>query len=327
MAVPAMGAAIANTYFQRNTTHTREDLADIIYRVDSDETPLVSALTRKPSRQTMTEWLVQTLAAADDNFQPEGFTATFHVADTPTRLNNICQILARTVSVSNTTIAADTVGAENEYERQLILRGMEVRRDLERVYTSDQAKATTDPRKMAGLAAYCTNGSAGAGTGAMPTGDGSNSHTAGTARALTLALVVDAMQAAFTAGGKPTLALMGPSQKRKFSDAAAGGAGNPVVADNIVQHTSASAITIIGATNAYLTDFGTLQLAPDRFIGGTLILLIDTNHVESAPLNGRDFFDEEYAKTGDSRQGGCVFEGCIRPTAPKAHAAIFDLTP
>ena len=32
-----------------------------------------------------------------------------------------------------------------------------------------------------------------------------------------------------------------------------------------------------------------------------------------------------YAKTGDNTQGGIVFEGTLRVTAPKAHAAIFAL--
>jgi hypothetical protein len=44
-----------------------------------------------------------------------------------------------------------------------------------------------------------------------------------------------------------------------------------------------------------------------------------------APLNGRDFVQQDYAVTGDNSQGAVVFEGCIRVTAPKAHATIFDL--
>jgi len=35
--------------------------------------------------------------------------------------------------------------------------------------------------------------------------------------------------------------------------------------------------------------------------------------------------EQQYAKTGDNTQGGIIFEGTLRVTAPKAHAAIFAL--
>ena len=52
MAVPAQGAAPAGTYIETAAVGVREDLADIIYRIDPDETPLVSARARAsaPSR-------------------------------------------------------------------------------------------------------------------------------------------------------------------------------------------------------------------------------------------------------------------------------------
>jgi hypothetical protein len=97
------------------------------------------------------------------------------------------------------------------------------------------------------------------------------------------------------------------------------------VAQNIQNVTSSQDVTIMGAVDVYRTNFGALQLAPDRFMPEHLILLVSTDYVEMAPLSGRDITEQSYAMTGDNSQGGVVYEGCIRPTAPKAHAAIFDL--
>ena len=193
MAVPAMGAAPANTYLETAAVGVKEDLRDIIYQIDPDETPLVSAIERVPAHQVLTEWLEQKLNPPADNAQPEGFTAVVQPSVKPIRLNNVCQIMARTVGVSNTLRVVDVAGGEDEYNRQLINRGMEVKRDLELAITSPLVRAITDPRHMSGLPTYCANGKRGA-TGTMPVGDGSNAPVSGTARPLDLNLVTDALE-------------------------------------------------------------------------------------------------------------------------------------
>ena len=113
--------------------------------------------------------------------------------------------------------------------------------------------------------------------------------------------------------------------KNYFATLSQGGTGNPIVAQNIVQASPTGEMTIQGAVDVYRTNFGTIQLAPDRFCPAHQILLVSTDYVEMAPLPERDMIQQDYAQTGDNSQGGVVFEGCIRPTAPKAHATIFDL--
>lgn len=325
MAVGAQGAAPAGTYIETTAVGVKEDVADVIYQIDPDDTPLVSAMSRVPASQVLTEFVVQELNAASDNAQPEGFTAVMQAVLKPVRMNNVCQILARTVGVSNTLRAVDMVGGEDEYNRQIVLRGMEVKRDLELAVTSPLVRTITDPRHMSGLPCYCVNGSRGAGAGAMPIGDGSNAGTAGTKRDLTLAMVDAAMQQCWQAGGKPTLGIMSGNVKAYFATLSQGGTGNAVVAQNIQNVTAREQVTIQGAVDVYRTNFGTIDLAPDRFCPANQILLVSTDYAELAPLSDRDFVQEDYAKTGDNSQGGIVFEGCIRPTAPKAHAWIADL--
>jgi len=324
MALPVMSAAPANTYMETAAPNVREDLADLIYQIDPVETPMVSLCTRNNADQVTTEWLVQELYPAANVPQPEGFTAAMSPAKVPLRLGNICQILARTVAVSDTLRVVDQVG-EEEFNRQMILRGSELKRDLELTITSEQVKAIADPRQLAGFQTWCANGSVGAGTGALPTGNGTNAHTAGTLRDLTLNMVEDAIQMSWNAGGKPRTAIMSASIKRWFSTMTQGGTGNPLVGQNMYTYTRPEPATIIGAVGVFLSDFGPVDLVPDRYMPAHVIEIVDPDHIELAPLPGRDFIQEDYAKTGDNTQGGVVFEGTLRPTAPKAHACVWDL--
>jgi len=325
VAVPPMSSAPASTYLETAAVGVHEDLQDLIYRIDPDETPFVSACTRSPAKQVLSEWVTQEMNPAADNAQPEGFTAVMQAVLKPVRLNNVCQLLARTVGVSNTLRVVDVVGGEDEYNRQIVLRGMEVKRDLELITTSPLVRTITDPRHMSGLPCYCNLGKRGAGAGVMPIGDGSNAGTVGTAWDLDLNSVQVAMQACWNAGGKPNLGIMSGSIKLYFATLSQGGTNNAIVAQNIVSVSPREELTIQGAVDVFRTDFGNLQLTPDRFTPAHQILLVDTDYIELAPLPERDMVEQSYAQTGDNSQGGVIWEGTLRPTAPKAHAWIADL--
>lgn len=322
---PTMGAAPANTYTQPGASGTvREDLANIIWRIDPDETPFVSSLQRVGAKQILTEWLLQTLNTAQDVPQPEGFTAVISPAVKPARLNNTCQIFARTVAVSGTLRNVDIPGGEDEYNRQLVLRGLELKRDLELVATGNVVKTATDPRHMAGMVTWCNNCSVGAG-GTVPVGDGTAAAVPGTSYDLTLNAVNTITQQIWTAGGKPTLAIMSGNVKNYFATLAQGGTANPIAAQNIVMASPEGELTIQGAVDVYRTNFGTLQLAPDRFMPPHQILVITPEYVELAPLPNRDMVNTQLAVTGDNTQGMVVFEGTLRVMAPLAHGAVVGL--
>jgi hypothetical protein len=320
-----MGAAPSNTYTQPGAAGTvREDLANIIWRIDPEETPFVSSLQRVGAKQILTEWLLQTLNTAQDVPQPEGFTAVISPAVKPARLSNVCQIFARTVAVSGTLRNVDIPGGEDEFNRQLVLRGLELKRDLELVATGNVVKTATDPRHLAGMVTWCNNCAIGAG-GTVPVGDGTTAAVPGTSYDLDLAHVNTVVQQIWTAGGKPTLAVMSGNIKNYFSTLSQGGTNNAIVAQNIVQGSPTGEMTIQGAVDVYRTNFGTLQLAPDRFCPPHQMLIITPEYVELAPLPNRDMIQQNLAVTGDNTQGMCIFEGTLRVMAPLAHGAVVGL--
>ena len=198
-----------------------------------------------------------------------------------------------------------------------------MRRDIEKmVGDTDVARSASDPRKSASLSCWMTNGSVGAGSGAFGTGDGSDTITDGTDRALTLALIEDAQQDAYVDGGNPRMMVMSPTNKANFSDLSA--SGNLV--SNDVNMTAAKEVTYVGSTSVFMGDFGSLDAVPSRQLSNDRIFLIDPDFVSICTLNGRNFLEEDLAKVGDATESHIVTEWALKPTAPKAHAAIFDLS-
>jgi hypothetical protein len=177
---------------------------------------------------------------------------------------------------------------------------------------------------MAGMVTWTNNCVVGAG-GTVPVGDGTTAGVPGTAYDLTLANVNTVVQQIWQAGGKPTLAIMSGNIKNYFSTLSQGGTANPIVAQNIVQASPEGEMTIQGAVDVYRTNFGTLQLAPDRFMPAHQMLIITPEYVELAPLPNRDMVQQNLAVTGDNTQGMCIFEGTLRVMAPLAHGSIIGL--
>ena len=144
----------------------REQLADVIYRIDPAETPIFSNVKKETSNGIFTEWQVQELASASTtNYHNEGAdTAT--AAATPTaRVGNYHQISKKVFATSGTLDAVDTAGREREHNYQKVLKALELRRDIEKMIgDTDVARSSSEPRKSASLSCWMTNGSVGAGS-------------------------------------------------------------------------------------------------------------------------------------------------------------------
>ena len=311
------------TYTTQTAVGEREQLADVIYRIDPDETPIFSALKKETSNGIFTEWQVQELASASaTNYATEGADASIVAPTATVRLGNYHQISVKAVAVSKTLDAVEKAGRDREVAYQKVLKSLELRRDIEKaIGDTDVARSGSDPRKSASLSCWITNGSVGA-AGTFAAGVGTDTVTAGTARALTLALIEDGMQDAWTDGGNPKMMVASATNRANFSDLSA--SGNLV--SNDVNMTAAKEVTYVGSTSVFLTDFGTIEVAPSRFLSNDRIFLIDPDFVSLATINGRNFAENEIAPTGDAEKFQIVTEWALKVQAPKAHAGIFDLS-
>ena len=310
------------TFTTANAVGEREDLSDIITRIDPEETPVFSALKKETGNGVFVEWQVQELAAAvDDNHVNEGADATYATPTATTRLGNYMQISQKDAQVSGTLDAVDKAGRDKEVAYQKVLKGLELRRDIEKYLHSDTARSGSDPRKAGTLSSWITNVDDASGTSAA-TGDGSDvQDMAGTDRAMTLAQIDNAMQAAYTDGGQPNMLVVSPSKKAAFSDLNSGS-----VATNQINYTAPREAAIVGSVSLYLSDFGQLDVVIDRFASDDRVYLLDSDYASVCTLPNRNFTVQEMAKTGDSEKFQIITEWTLKVSAPKAHAAVYDLS-
>ena len=81
-----------STFVTYQAVGNREDLSDMIYRIDPTDTPFMSGVDKEKATAVNHEWQTQALAAASSsNAQLEGDDPTT-TATTPTvRLGNFCR--------------------------------------------------------------------------------------------------------------------------------------------------------------------------------------------------------------------------------------------
>jgi hypothetical protein len=303
----------------------REDLSNTIYRIDPTETPFTSNIGRSKATAAYHEWQIQTLnAAVDTNAAIDGDNATNTSRPATTRVGNRTQIATKVAEVTGRARAVNTAGRDDEMDYQVLLSGLELKRDVEKQMLSNKPSvtgSTSTASQSAGMESWLTtnsqrgapgaNGGFSAGTVSAPTD--------GTQRAFTEALVQAAQQSCFTNGGKPTMLFLGPAAKAKFS------AFTGIAVNRIDNKPGAGQVTIVGGADVYVGDFGELTAVPSRLIRSRTALMVDPKMVKMATL--RPMSSWALAKTGDADRKQLLIEYTIEVSNEAAHAAIADLTP
>jgi hypothetical protein len=238
----------------------REDLTDKIYRVAPEKTPFISNIGKTKAKARYHEWQTETLAnPSATNAQLEGDdVGTLDAENTTARVGNICQILRKTGGVSRTVEIVDKAGRDSENARQKVLKGIELRRDMEIRFIGNYASvaesgATT--RKSAGLLAWLTSNDS-RGSGGSDGGFSGGivaAATNGTQRTFTETLLKSALATSFGNGATPTQIYLSPTHKQQFS-AFTG------IAD-IRKSVDKGQATIVAGAEIYVGDFGELVYA------------------------------------------------------------------
>src|SRR5262245_56308589 len=142
------------THLTYSAIGNREDSSDIIYRIDPTDTPCMTGFERETARAVNHEWQTQALAAVNSvNSVLEGDDATTDTATPSVRLGNICQISDKVARVSGTQRAVEHAGRDDELEYQEMLKGLELKRDMETIICgTNQAKVSGAPATARGLA-------------------------------------------------------------------------------------------------------------------------------------------------------------------------------
>src|ERR1700748_359429 len=215
-------AAPSNTFLSTAAIGNREDLSDIIYRIDPTDTPCISAVDTEKASATNHEWQTQALAAAAANAQAEGNDFAGVAVTATVRLGNVAQISAKYAVVSGTQQAVKHAGRSNEMAYQEMLKGLELKRDMEFImFGSNTAKSSSDPRNCATVLSWIkTNTSKGGTSAADPAaadGTGTRTDGTGTIPAFTETRLKAVLNSTGTNGGKPNMISTGAYNKQVFS--------------------------------------------------------------------------------------------------------------
>lgn len=305
-------AAPTNTFSTATAIGNREDLTDVIYRISPTATPLLNMAAKSKASNTLHEWQVQDLAAAAANAQVEGDDATAKAVTVTQRLQNRTQISSKTVIVSGTQQSMNPAGRKDELAYQLSLASLELKRDMEFALTQNNT-AATGTRTSRGLVGWVVdNKDAGVGYVAASY-TGNTAQTDGTQRAFTETQLKSVLQQCFTNGGEPDTIMVGPAQKQTFSTFTGG----------TTRFDKSEDSKLTASIDVYVSDFGTLNVVPNRFQRTRDAFVLQSDKMAVAYL--RPFQTKELAKTGDADRRQIVVEYTLECRAPKAHGAIYDL--
>ena len=312
------------TFTRFDAVGAREDLSDMIYDISPTDTPIMSSIGKGRATAVYHEWQTDSLAAATTaNAAVEGADATAATLSATTRLGNYTQIVQKTVQVSGTLEAVDKAGRKSEKAYQLAKASAELKRDIETIITANQGRdegSSGNPRKMASLLSWIkTNTSKGSGTtaGTDPTTIGVSTRGDGTTRTFQESMLKEVVQEVYSSGGTPTLLVVPPALKQVVS-------GFTGLSQHRYNSNATGQITILAGADLYQSDFGVLQIVPNRFMRSRDALVLDP---EYASLNYlRPFTTNDLAKTGDSEKTQILAELTLEVKNEAAHGGVFDLS-
>lgn len=278
----------------------------------------MSAMERVPVTSTKHEWQTHALtAASSSNFVIEGDDATTDAATATVRVYNYCGISDKVALVTGTVDAVKKAGRKSEMAFQMSKRLPELKRDVEKAMLENQAYAAgtdTTARIVAGAQAWIKTNQDKAADATACTGDGSDIHTDGTARALTETMIESVLASCWDNGGNPTMGVCGKFQKRKI----AGFSGNAT-------KTIDAGKKVVNTVDIYVDPLGNeIKFVPSRQAPADVVYLFDMEHIKFGTL--RDFQTSPLAKTGDSERKQILVEWTLEMCTEKAHGIVTDLT-
>jgi len=317
-------AIVANTFTRYSAIGIREDLSNVIYNISPEETPFISNIGRESVKNTYFEWQTDSLASASAaNAALEGDDISSFAAVVPTaRVGNYTQISTKNVVISGTLEAVDKAGRRSELTYQLAKLGSELKRDMEAALLANQAAvagSTTVARRTAGLPAWLTSSTSFGAGGANPTvgSTPTAARTDGTQRAFTEPQLKTVVQSVWTQGGTPKMLMVGPFNKT----AASAFTG---IATRFRDVPAGQQAQIVGAADVYVSDFGTINIVPNRFQRDRDAFIVDPDYASLAVL--RPIQQELLAKTGDAEKRLMLVEYGLKVNTQAAHGGVFDLT-
>lgn len=295
-----------NTYV---AVGNRLDLSDIITNIAPSETPLYSTLGKASATATYHEWLEDDLGEPGANKQVEGFEYTTEAGGTRTRLGNYTQIMHRGYHVTDTQEVVLKHGVKSEIAYQMAKAMKLIALDMEYAILNNATKVAGSldqgsevAREFGGIPYWITTNVKKNIVGETPT-----------PRPLTLDLINELLEDVWNKGGAPNTLFVSARNKRIIG----------TFTDSATKYMEEGTTRIGSRIDVIETDFGTLNIKVNRWMGNDAIYAIDPSLWKIAAL--RPFKTMDLPKTGDKIKKVIVGEHTLEARAEYGNGAITDL--
>lgn len=240
------------------------------------------------------------------NPRPQGMEGPKDESVARTRSYNYTQIFSKGVRLSGTALAIEHNGISAEDTYQVDKRMRELIRELDRtVIMGIRSSANVVDGTygtMGGLIDYIKHATSG--------------NTNSTAETMVPSVLNAMIKQIWDDGGNPDMVLVGGAQKQKIS-----------AFDKEYRRSTMDSRKAGFVVEEFVSDLGiNLRVVVDRWIPSDMAIVIDSSRIAIKPLQGRSFFLEKLAKTGDSENWQIVGEYTMEvKQAAKAHAIHWNL--
>jgi hypothetical protein len=295
------------TYQTFQEVGIKEQVSDVITNISPRKTPFQNGVGNEKVTQPLFQWQEDSLRAPAANAAVEGADATFITVVPTVMRNNQTQIFTESVQVSDRADVVATYGRKREMAYQMAKSSAAIKRDLEIAYVNlNQTKSagnSTTASTCAGVQQQLDASSviySGASDGTKP---------------LTEALLVSALQAAFTNGAEPSRVMVTPSNSVVVAAFAAAAGRYRTI-------TGSDAKTIVNTVNLYVSPFGEQKVEINRWMrpGNTFIFEPD----QWTKVTLRPWERKNLAKTGDSTKAMLLGEFSLKHKNFKASAMVVE---
>lgn len=319
-------AVNANTQETYDLTTVLEDLSEEFISITPTETPFVKMCGMRTAENSYFEWTETDLAAVDEsNRVAEGESSPGNDAATnDVRKGNYTQLSDKVVEISSRSQAVRGAGNRQRMNRQKAFKLRELKRDIAKMLLNNvaaSAGSSGTASQTAGLPAFLTSNVDRGATGANGTTSGTGeagypnaAATDGTQRAITETILKSVIASCWDAGAEPSVVLCGSSQKQTMS----------TFTGNATRYKEAEDSKLNAAIDVYISDFGELQIIPNRFQRTRDVFVLDPEFVSIAWL--QKINSTPLAKTGHSDREMIAGEYGLQVDSQKAHGIIADVS-
>ena len=278
----------------------REDLSNIIYNISPEETPFMSGIGKSSCDNTYFEWQIDALADPDvSNRQVEGDDAAVLAVVEPDRVGNYTQISSKAVRSSGTAEAVDFAGRKSTQAYQMAKRAKELKLDMESMLLAaaqaPSAGTSSTARATGSVGAWITTNAV---TGTVVSEDD----------------IKEVMELCWEAGASPKVLMCDGVIKQAIS------ALSQSVSELRTAANDKSPAYVVAAVDIYVSDFGNLQIVPNRLMPAETAYFLDYSFWDIAYL--RPFMTHDIARTGDSIAQMLVVEYGLRAKNEAANGKV-----